>query len=94
MSAVGRWFVTPHAVQRYRERVDPSVSYEQALGALVHLSERAHFVKRREDGVECWRVGRADGHLRLRVQPQADGLPQLLTVLPAFNGCRPRRRVA
>ena len=90
MSAVGRWFVTPHAVQRYRERVDPSLSYDGALCALVVLSERAHFVKRREDGVEHWRVGRSDGHLRFRVQPQPTGLPQLLTVLPAFNGCRPR----
>lgn len=77
----GKWFVTPHAVHRYIERMAPELSYEQALGRLVRMVERAHFVKAR-DGIEQWRCGRADGRLWLRVSRVGPGAPQLLTVLP------------
>lgn len=86
MSAVGRWFVTPHAVQRYRDRIDPQASYEKALGVLIHLTARAHFVRPTREGAELWRLSGADGRLRFIVRASELGaLPQLLTVLPAFG---------
>lgn len=36
--AVGAWFISPHAVQRYRQRVNPQASVRDALGALIRLS--------------------------------------------------------
>ena len=92
MSATGRWFVTPHAVARYRERIDRRVSYEEALDRLLAMSAAAHRTCVREDGTEEWRVGRAHGKLRFRVQPsaQSGALPVLLSVLTAFDGMTPR----
>lgn len=75
----GRWFITPHAVQRYRQRVR-ECSYEEALAVLVDWSERAHYVKQRNDGAELWR-GPKPLRLRLVVGKREDGAPQLVTVL-------------
>lgn len=36
--AVGAWFISPHAVHRYRQRVNPKASASEALGALIRLS--------------------------------------------------------
>lgn len=78
----GRWFITPHAVARYRERIR-RCSYEEARAALVALSECAHLVRVDEEGVEHWR-GPRPLRLRLRVARGERGAPQLITVL---RGC-------
>jgi len=88
MPAVGRFFITPHAVQRYRERVPGAerLTYEQALAELIRESETAHFIKPLGNGLDLWR-GRKPHRLRFRVSPAVDGrLPQLVTVL---RGCDP-----
>ena len=76
----GRWFITPHAVRRFIERVNPSWTYERALERLIDLSERTHRVKVMDDGVEEWRCGKPL-RLRFRVSPAG----QLLTVLAPYN---------
>lgn len=79
----GRWFITRHAVDRYRERIRPGLSYEQALAELIRLSEQSHFVKALDGGIEFWRTGRPH-RLRFRVSTRSSargGKPQLLTVL-------------
>lgn len=86
MSAQGRWFVTPHAVERYRERVE-DVSYADALASLVAESERAHPVREIEPGLWLWR-GAKPRRLRFRVSTHGPGLPQLVTVLEAHDGRR------
>lgn len=82
--ARGRWYVTPHAVERYIARVRPGVEYRQALGELISMSERAHFVKMRRDGNELWR-GPKPRRLRFVVGYDQPGKPQLVTVLFAFD---------
>lgn len=88
----GRWFVTPHAVKRFRERVPgaQSMSYERALAAIISDSERAHFVRVERDGTELWRVGKPH-RTRYRIYPsEREGvLPQCVTVLA---GCERGRR--
>jgi hypothetical protein len=80
MSVVGRWFITPHAVRRYIQRVAPGLTYEQALGELVHLSESARRVKERAPGIWLWR-GPKPRRLRFVVSTRGAGeLPQLLTL--------------
>ena len=85
MSAAGRFFITPHAVQRYRERAARSISYETALAELIQQSECAHRVKPMRDGAELWR-GPKPLRLRMIVMPQKAGLPQLLTVKRGHDG--------
>ena len=96
MAIVGVWFVTPHAVQRYRERIDPRASYEEALEILAAESERARFVKLIPAGhglPACALFkGRAlarKAYLRLLVGRNEDGAPQLVTVLPPHANWRP-----
>lgn len=85
----GRWFVTPHAVQRFRERVDQHASYEDALAYLIAASARAHPVREIEPGLWLYREGKPR-RLRFRVSTRGDGLPQLVTVLTAHDAQRPR----
>jgi hypothetical protein len=76
--------VTPHAVERYIARVRTGIEYRRALGELISMSERAHFVKTRRDGYELWR-GPPPRRLRFVVGSNMPGKPQLLTVLFAFD---------
>lgn len=87
MTAAGAWFVSPHAVEKYRERFAPLLTYEEALAELVEASKTAHYVKTYDHhensvrgGLELWRGPRP---LRLRywVGRREDGLPQLVTVV-------------
>jgi len=82
----GRWFVTPHAVRRYVERVDPQLTYELALAALIRESETARRVKELEPGVWLYR-GRRPRRLRFRVAENDRGAPQILTVLKGHDRC-------
>lgn len=80
MSAAGRFFVTPHAVDRYRERTGQRhLSYEQALGAVIQLSERARRVKPWGRGLTLYR-GPKPHRLRLLVNEAARPLPALITI--------------
>jgi len=83
----GGWFITPHAVQRYRDRVPGArlLSYERALAALIKTMDQAHYVKTIRDGFELWR-GPKPHRLRLRVSRGGSALPQVVTVL---RGCDP-----
>lgn len=99
-AARGRWFITPHAVERYIERVEPGLTYEQALGRLIDLSNAARHVKtypRQPDspsekyrhGYELWRGPRP---MRLRcwvAQPdkaEITGHPALPALITVLAG--------
>ena len=88
MSASGRWFIGPHAVRRYIERVAPALSYEDALERMISESEASHYVRKERDGCELWR-GPKPGRVRFIVQPQIQGLPVLRTVLAEHDRRRP-----
>ena len=90
--AAGRWFVTPHAVARFRERLPAAraMTYEQALGAIIRDVDAAHFVKALDTGVQLWR-GPKPWRLRYIVTSAGSpgALPVLVTVQLAFDGRRP-----
>jgi hypothetical protein len=95
MACAGPFFVTPHAIERYRTRIRPRdrLTYREALEALTALSERAHKLMDRDNGTELWRTGRPE-RLRLVVGPGEwgpEGKPALLTVLGPYDDWRPRR---
>jgi hypothetical protein len=89
----GRWFITPHAVRRYIERVDRRATYEQALAELVRFSEVAHPVKEIDPGVWLYRSGKPKRlRFKVAVAPRradgSPGLPQLLTVQAGHDDVR------
>ena len=85
--------MTEHAIARYRERIDPRCSRDEALEALIALSLEAREIRADEieDGrrIRKWR-GRKPLRLRATTQdPEIPGaLPCLLTVLPEHDGMR------
>jgi len=91
MAVAGPWFISPHAVQRYRERVR-DVAPQEALDALVDVASRAHFVRELPSGLALWR-GPRPLRLRLRVAKPttADDLPSLVTVMAGCDAAtRPK----
>lgn len=83
-SAEGAWFITPHAVRRYQQRVE-RVPYAVALNRLIGESTRAHRVRETRGGNELWR-GPKPRRLRFIVGAAgACGLPQLITVMSTFD---------
>jgi len=82
MSASGRWFITPHAVRRYRERFAPGSTYEEALAELIRASMVARRVKVLPTGLVLYR-GPKPRRLRFFLQEDVapPALPVLVTVL-------------
>jgi hypothetical protein len=78
-----RYWITPHAVKRYVERVDRQCSPARARAILVDMVQRAHFVKIRANGQELWR-GPPPRRIRLLVTRQGDVMV-LESVLFAFD---------
>ncbi len=84
--AAGPWFVTPHAVEAWRERYDSAdASYEAVLGRVIADAEQAHFVKVLESGAQLWR-GPKPRRARYVVEVGDGEKPVLVTVLPPFDG--------
>jgi len=83
----GPWFVTPHAVRQYQTRARRRCGYEQALGELVRIAERARRVKPLPTGAVLYRTGRPD-RWRLVVREDGPGSPQLVTVLRGHDSAK------
>ena len=84
----GPWFMTPHAVERFRNRAgwQRASDYESALAALIDESRGAHFVKTLDTGAELWR-GPKPRRLRFIVGAGDGALPALVTVLGSYDRC-------
>lgn len=81
--AVGRAFISPHAIRAYRRRIRQCTN-EDALADLIDLSQRAHFVRTARDGCELWRAP-GPNRIRLIVGPGEGSLPALVTVMPEHD---------
>lgn len=83
----GRYFITPHAVERFRERIAPHLTYDQALGAIIRGLEetKSRPVPAHSGGGHWIRVRRPFAFRALIVT--GDGpLPAVATVLRSGNG--------
>jgi hypothetical protein len=87
MAASGQWFITPHAVRRYRERFAASFTYEEALAELIRASRVARRVKVLPTGLVLYR-GPKPRRLRFFLQEDVapHALPILVTVLGRSEG--------
>ncbi len=91
MTASGRWFITPHAVERFIELTGGGMSYEGALTRLISASQTADLRKQLDSGALLY-VHRGTGpRWRFIVAvPSEEGLlPQLITVRPPHDGWQP-----
>ena len=79
-----RWFVSPHAVVRFRQRVADWTN-DRVRHYLVEQCRGAHFVKALACGLELWR-GPKPRRIRLRVSRQGNVLV-LESVLFTFDRC-------
>lgn len=103
---VGAFFVTPHAVRRYRERFAPGLRYEAARDELIRLTTAGKYVERYRGlhamggHLELWRgpkIGGArtqDRRSRLRFVVGRGGLGVLPQVITVLGGKERRRRNA
>lgn len=89
----GPWFVTPHAVERYKHWARFEGSDQEALGRIVNEARRAHHVKKLESGTDLWR-GPGPQRLRYIVGPGEGELPALITVMPTHDGLYEGEKVA
>lgn len=79
-------FITPHAVARYIVRVrGDRIGYERALRELVYQVSNAHKTKDLPGGLEQWR-GPKPLRIRFRVDPKAEPMPSVVTVLTDHDG--------
>lgn len=83
--ALPRILITEHAIDRYIERIRPTVTRGQALSELVKITTGAHPVKEIEPGLWLWR-GPTPRRLRLRVDARVPSALRLVTVLTAHDG--------
>jgi hypothetical protein len=84
----GPFFITPHAVRRYQERVERDCTKEYAFARLVECAQKARFAKALPDknGRKCeqWR-GPKPAALRLTIVYSDDPskLPAMVSVKKA-----------
>lgn len=83
MAVRGKVFVTPHAVQRFRERIAPNLTYEEARDAILRGVEQTRSEPKRSTswpGAVLPRV-RRPYPFRAVIGPGEGELPAVLTVL-------------
>lgn len=91
----GRFFVTPHAVERFRARIAPRLSYDQALGVIARSLESADRWKKAKSRPDhYWLRTRRPYALRVLVGPGEGPLPAVVTILPGGRGGRRQQRAA
>lgn len=90
MSTGGRFFVTPHAVERFRQRI-ARVDYNEALTLIIDGLTRPYAVRRtvRRDGVPAWEIAVIGHHTFIAtVVPSrdADLLPAVVSIRYGTKG--------
>jgi hypothetical protein len=83
----GRYFVTPHAVERFRERIAPHLSYGQALGAIIRgLEETTSEPRPAHSGKGYYVRVRRPYAFRALIVPGDGPFPAVATVIRSGAG--------
>lgn len=88
----GRYFVTPHAVRRFQERIAPWMSYSQALGTIIRCLEETTCRPtplHHEPGLMI-RV-RRPYNFRAVIKPSEEGAPVVATILRSGRAQKERQ---
>ena len=76
----GDYFVTPHAVKQFQDRIAPWMTYEQALGAIIRELRGVNEFRLTENG-KAYYV-RTKGVYRFRaIIREGKSLPAVVTIL-------------
>ncbi len=83
---VGNWYITPHAIRAYIDKVDRNATWDEAKEVLQKWSMTATYVKEEYPGISLYRSPKhktfgGKWRWRLIVSRRKPGLPQLTTVL-------------
>lgn len=87
---LGNWYITTHAVQRYRSLYARHSSFQECKVQLIAFSCTARYIKDLHPGIHLYRTGRPQ-KIPLIVSTRFPCLPQLVTVLKP--GCNQHRQV-
>lgn len=88
----GRYFVTPHAVHRFRERIAPGLTYDQALGAIIRgLEEATSEPRPAHSGTGYYVRVRRPYAFRALIVPGDGSFPAVATVIRSGQGRGGRR---
>lgn len=91
----GRYFVTPHAVRRFQQRVAPRLSYRQALGTIIRCLEETTCEPVPLHHEPGWMIRvRRPYNFRAVVRLAEDGTMVVATILRSGSNRRGRQRRA
>lgn len=80
MSATGRWFITPTAVEQWQAIISPGSTYEEALADIINWSADAERKGDLPNGLASYRV-RSPLRCYFAVDESEQPLPALVAVL-------------
>lgn len=88
----GDFFITPHAVRQFQDRIAPWMSYEQALGAIIRGLRNAEELRPTTNG-KAYYV-RVDSEWQFRaVIREGEFLPAVITILRSGKGNKRKKEV-
>jgi len=86
----GGFFVTPHAVRQFQNRIAPWMDYEQALGTIIRELQHAKEFRLTENRKAHYT--RIDGRWQFRaIIQEGKDLPAVTTILRSGKGGRRRK---
>ena len=87
----GDFFITPHAVRQFQNRIAPWMSYEQALGAIIRELRDVKEFRSTLNGKAYYVRTSGKWHFRAVIQ-KGDILPAVITILRSGKGRKRQRR--
>lgn len=92
---VGDFFITPHAVRQFQNRIAPWMSYEQALGAVIRELSDAGEWRSTQNGRAQYVRTTGRWQFRAVIMPgEENSQPVVVTILRGGKGKRRRRSVS
>lgn len=88
----GDYFITPHAVEQFRARIAPWMSYEQALGAIITELRDSQGSRPTENGKAHYVRTKGKWCFRAIIQP-GESKPAVITILRSGKGRKRSRRL-
>ena len=76
----GEFFITPHAVEQFRSRLAPWMSYEQALGTIIRELKTIDEIRQTENKKAFYARTKGDWRFRAIISEGYDQ-PAVVTIL-------------
>ena len=77
----GEFFITPHAVEQFRRRIAPWMSYEEALGTIIRELDGAGELRPTRNGKAYYVRTKGEWCFRAVIGPGEGQRPAVITIL-------------